>query len=115
MRNKCNTCGGEYDTVLTDGSLYFHVCSPETLVTIERAGAPLEVPIADVRPDDLITVLRAGASAKVAAGAMQPDDVRIGERSRTRAEARNENIDPRAKPGARVAFAEGRGATQIRA
>lgn len=28
MRLKCNTCGGEYDDVLSDGMRYFHSCAP---------------------------------------------------------------------------------------
>lgn len=28
MPNKCNSCGGTYNTAQADGSRYFHACSP---------------------------------------------------------------------------------------
>jgi hypothetical protein len=28
MPTKCNSCGGTYETILADGSLYFHACGP---------------------------------------------------------------------------------------
>lgn len=31
---KCNSCGGRYESVLTDGSQYFHSCPPLTPVEI---------------------------------------------------------------------------------
>lgn len=37
MRLRCNACGGDYDTVLADGMLYFHVCPP--LSAVELAAA----------------------------------------------------------------------------
>jgi len=29
-RYRCNSCGGEYNDILEDGSLYFHACPPVT-------------------------------------------------------------------------------------
>lgn len=115
MRNRCNGCRGEYDTVAPDGSSYAHVCPPELVIAITRAGAELEVPIGELRPDDVIAVSRGGQVARVAVSAIAADDVRVGERFRLRADHRNENPDPRARPGVRSLIAEGRGATTLRA
>lgn len=43
MKWRCSTCGGEYDDILPDGTLYFHACppifDPETDELIERPDA----------------------------------------------------------------------------
>jgi ssDNA-binding Zn-finger/Zn-ribbon topoisomerase 1 len=33
---RCNTCGGEYDDVQPDGTLYFHVCPPIPVHKVKR-------------------------------------------------------------------------------
>ena len=114
MRQRCNTCQGEYDTIGADGSSYFHACPPETLVSVRRGTQRLEVLLSDVRPDDVVSVQRAGATIDVPAAETAAGDIRMGDRTRPRAEGRNENIDPRARPGVRAILAEGRGASPVR-
>lgn len=113
MKRECLTCGARYDTLSPDGVPYFHACPLETIVMVTRAGREIEVTIHDLQPDDLLTVMREDKPTVTAVSALQPQDVRIRERTRVRAEARNENIDPRSPETARRAIAEGRGAREL--
>lgn len=51
-RVKCRTCSGEYDTVQRGGLLYFHACPPVETVTVQRAGAVIDVDAAAVQAGD---------------------------------------------------------------
>lgn len=61
----CKACGGRYQTVTTSGQLYFHVCPTQILVTVDRAGLIVELPIQLLQAGDVEKsrrdVVRAGA------------------------------------------------------
>lgn len=73
---KCNVCGGVYAAVLADGTLYFHVCPPLSVVELAAAVAAGKV------------VLPVGETL----------DVALTRRVYLRANARNENVVPNADP-----------------
>lgn len=50
---RCNTCAGVYDSLLPDGTQYYHACPPLLMIAIDRAGARLEVAPGDVRGGDI--------------------------------------------------------------
>jgi len=89
---KCSACGGTYESTMKDGVAYFHACPPLSLSHVERAGAPMDVPISDLKPTDTIEVMRAGAKVKILANTMQPDDQRVGDTTIERPNKRDENI-----------------------
>jgi hypothetical protein len=91
-RFRCNSCGGEYDSTLADGSEYYHACPPAVRVAVDRGGAPTLVDVTDLRATDVVTVFRAGARVKVAVSNVQPDDVRLGDVTTARARPRDENV-----------------------
>lgn len=53
-RQKCKTCGGEFETVQPGGIAYFHTCPPIEKVTIDRAGVISDVDPAAVQAGDKI-------------------------------------------------------------
>jgi len=89
---RCKSCGGEYDPLPTDGVPYFHACPPITTVHVERAGNPIDVPLADVRATDLLFVERAGAIVRVLPAAFVETDRRSGDQQIQRADKRDENV-----------------------
>lgn len=89
---KCKSCEGVYEPTQPGGFRYFHACPPIAHVEVERAGAPLTVPLADVKPTDTITVLRAGKLEKVLVSAQQADDQRLGDTFLERPDKRDENV-----------------------
>jgi len=122
MRKRCNTCGGEYDELTTDGMLYFHVCPPITRVRVIRDGQDQRVDLAELRATDRVRVRRDGATVEINADQMQPGDERIGDVTRPRADHRDENSatlggeeepDDRMPRRRRRLRARGRGVTDI--
>ena len=53
---KCNACGGVYEPVLADGSLYFHACPPLSAAELAAAvtGGKLTLPVLET-PDIAVT------------------------------------------------------------
>jgi hypothetical protein len=48
-RFRCNVCQGEYDDILSDGMIYFHVCPPITVVVVRLpSGEERELPLGDL-------------------------------------------------------------------
>jgi len=90
----CLTCGGRYEPLQRDGTLYFHVCPPLPKVRVERLGAERVVDPADV-----------------AIGDTELEHVVVD-----RSDARNENvrieIDANGNPRS-VAIADGRGTIDV--
>lgn len=71
-RVKCRTCSGEYETILADGLRYFHACPPLSDAEVKAAlGLPAD--------DDALTPAQRR---------------QLAEASRTRPNARDENVDP---------------------
>lgn len=91
-RMQCRTCEGVYETVQRDGVQYFHACPPLSHVRVTRAGVERDVPHSDLRPTDLITVQRAGAVVELPALAAQPGDQRLGDTFIDRPDKRDENV-----------------------
>lgn len=89
---RCKSCHGEYDPISRDGVPYFHACPFVTTVRVERGGAPIDVPLTDVRDTDLLIVERAGARLKVLPAALDKDDRRLGDTQIPRANHRDENV-----------------------
>lgn len=115
MATQCTTCGGIYEPVGADGCAYFHTCPPITYAAVVRNGKAGLVSIQKLAADDLITVERDGAAVQIAAGNMLPGDVRLGDVSRPRPNARNENVTTAIVDGARTPtiIAEGAGAVEL--
>ena len=89
---KCTACGGVYEPAQPGGFQYFHACSPLSRAHVERAGAPMDVPLSDLKPTDTIEVLRAGAKVKILANAMIDGDTRVGDTSIERPNKRDDNV-----------------------
>lgn len=115
-RKHCESCGGEYHEVQKDGSTYFHVCSPETLVQVIRPFiGDDEVPLAQLAGVELVpdeeTYMRRAAELG--------DPMRVaidgGRRDVVRRDRRDENTLRREgdRGEIRVMKAEGRGARTI--
>jgi hypothetical protein len=47
----CNTCSGEYDDLLSDGTLYFHACPPIPVNRVKRPDGTIVTIEGPVRPD----------------------------------------------------------------
>lgn len=110
---KCATCAGEYASDMLDGSRYFHVCPPITLVRVSRGGRAVDVPLPELVATDVITVQRGALQVPIPIGELLADDIRLGDSQAPRPGARNENID-RSRPSApHPIIAEGRGATAV--
>jgi hypothetical protein len=50
-RYVCNTCGGEYDDLLPDGTLYFHACPPIPIHRVKRPDGTIVTIEGNVSPD----------------------------------------------------------------
>ena len=112
---RCNSCLGEYDDVLADGTEYYHACAPVPRVSVERGGVPLVVDLPAVLPTDTVLVLRVRARVWTLVSDLQPDDVRLNDVAAPRAQARDETVvGPPPAPGQRSRIrAAGRGRTAI--
>lgn len=55
---KCNTCGGTYETMSSDGFLYFHACPPMIVSDVERDGSTLTVAGAGLKETDKVLATR---------------------------------------------------------
>ena len=97
MAKRCKTCGGIYESTLDDGSEYYHVCPPITMVAVQRDGQTQRVPLADLRPTDNVRVLRKTGLVTVLASDVQPDDQRIGDSDAERPNKRDERPLPRVR------------------
>ena len=122
MLKRCNTCGGEYEDRGADGMLYFHVCPPITRVRVKRDGEAQTVDLADLRDTDLVRVLRNNEPIETLHREIQPGDQRLGDVTRERPQARDENSaviggdeedDDRMPKRRRRLKARGRGATDL--
>jgi len=89
---KCTACGGVYEPAQPGGLHYFHACSPLSRVRVERAGAPMDVPLSDLKPTDTIEVVRAGVKQKILANAIIDGDARLGDTMIERPNKRDENV-----------------------
>lgn len=49
---RCNSCDGTYETVLADGTRYFHACPPIHRARVRRGLVEQVVDLADVLPTD---------------------------------------------------------------
>lgn len=49
---ECLECGGRYQDPQPDGLRYYHVCAPIVIVTVERAGARIEIPRRELAAGD---------------------------------------------------------------
>lgn len=91
MRVQCNACGATYDTVLADGTTYFHACAPMSVAQLTAAVA----------------------AGKVVLPNGETPDVAVTRRAYERATARDENL-PSTKPAdANTMKAPGAGVTAI--
>lgn len=113
MRKQCLACLGVYDNRTADGGDYRHVCPPLRLVKITRAGAPLEVPIAELRETDIVTAIRAGKPIALPLLELAPDDVRVGEFEIERPNKRDENTIAAARGPGRALRADGAGVRDV--
>lgn len=50
-RWRCNTCGGEYDDLLPDGTRHFHACPPVPVHKVKRPDGNIITVEGNVRPD----------------------------------------------------------------
>jgi len=50
-RRCCNTCNGEYDDLLPDGTLYFHACPPVPVHKVKRPDGTIVTVEGNVSPD----------------------------------------------------------------
>ena len=113
-RVRCNSCGGEFESLLGDGMIYFHACPPITRVRVKRGAAWVMLPLQAVQPTDTIAVTRGGVTVETTVALVQPGDVRLGDDAAPRANARNENVKRRLDPDADVEIeAEGAGVTPV--
>jgi hypothetical protein len=92
MKWRCNTCGGAYDDVQADGTLYFHTCPP--------------IPIHKVkRPDGTVVTIE---------GNVSPDQGEVVETTfRERPDKRDENVMLDPAVGQVRIKAEGKGRTPV--
>lgn len=92
MTLQCVSCGGTYDDVLADGCQYFHVCPPLSFAELQAA-------VTDRR---------------VVLGEKETVEEAYVARPYLRADARNENADPRPTHGRPSPIvAEGKGVREL--
>jgi hypothetical protein len=115
-KRRCNACGGEFRDTNGDGSRYFHVCPPETIVRAELDnGTDEDRPLPQWAGITLVETKREKAEL-VNAGA-QPESIAVMKRRRDRRRAhhRDENTSHRegTRGERRILKAEGAGAVDI--
>lgn len=111
---KCNSCGGEYEPILPDGTQYFHACPP---LTARELSELLDRQVVQLRPAD-----QRRLDAAIAADAKDPRPAGETPRAREvleqltieRPNKRDENVTGAAKPGERAPMkSDGAGVTRI--
>jgi hypothetical protein len=84
------SCRGRYEELGADGVEYAHVCGPISTVEAKRAGAWIQISLAELAPADVVRVRRRGAVLESAIADVQQDDLRIGDSPRERPDKRDE-------------------------
>lgn len=103
MAIRCKACGGVYEPIQSDGTEYYHVCPPITLVAAQRDGKALYVPLPELRETDSVRVQRGDSRVTVTVAALEPGDRRLGDTTIERSDKRDERPVERFRNGQMVA------------
>jgi hypothetical protein len=91
-RQQCLTCGGEYDTVLPDGMLYFHRCPPLSVAELRELLRSGRVTLSTAQQRQLEAARAADATQPFAEGEASAVDRALASFVIDRPDYRDENI-----------------------
>lgn len=95
MRVECQTCRGHYDTVLPDGSEYYHVCPPLSAWEVRAAIAAGASPLTPAQTAALTKADNPKPDPVTAIAPPPGGDGYLQSLALPRPNARNENVDPK--------------------
>lgn len=111
---KCNTCGGEYEPILPDGTQYFHACPPLSARELSALLEQRAIRLPPAAQRQLDAAIATDAKDPVAAGQPTRAQQLIAELAIDRPNKRDENVTGPAAKGENAPIrAEGAGITRI--
>lgn len=96
---KCNVCGGTYEPVLPDGSMYFHACPPLSAIELKDAIAKGTTKLSTVQQQQLDAAKAADSRDPVGAGETPRAEIALASLVIERPNKRDENIVGPGAPG----------------